>query len=307
VTFQNQGGYGQPAGGQGVALPGVDTRVQGAFLTQSFFWMFAGLLLTAAVAAYVQYNEGLLGGPRQHPEQIGETVQIGKDVWAGDEAVRLERHDPAFGAAHDGPGELDGGAGRRLARDDELRRHHDVALGLAKHRLEPLDHRRIDARHAGLLPIERGRLGRKLRGGHEQLALEPQEDRRQLAKADIQRPELRLHPELGAGDAERGDRLVDRAVRLGPEVVFADAVAAEQQPGRPIVASAGRDRRLERHGARGGGSRGVRRGGEECGGGGFGVVHDEGAGGEGQLRDDVGAGLTTSGRRRVDPIAPRGA
>ena len=68
MTFQNQGGYqqpsggfGQPAGGQGVALPGADTRVQGAFLTQAFFWMFAGLLLTAAVAAYVQFNDGLIG------------------------------------------------------------------------------------------------------------------------------------------------------------------------------------------------------------------------------------------------------
>ena len=61
MTFQNQGGFGQPAGGQGMALPGVDARVQGAFLTQAFFWMFAGLLITAAVAAYVQFNEGLIG------------------------------------------------------------------------------------------------------------------------------------------------------------------------------------------------------------------------------------------------------
>lgn len=61
MTFQNQGGFGQPADGQGVALPGARTDVQGAFLTQAFFWMFAGLLITAAVAAYVQFNEGLLG------------------------------------------------------------------------------------------------------------------------------------------------------------------------------------------------------------------------------------------------------
>jgi uncharacterized protein len=61
VTFQNQGGFGQPTGGQGVALPGARADVQSAFLTQAFFWMFAGLLITAAVAAYVQFNEGLLG------------------------------------------------------------------------------------------------------------------------------------------------------------------------------------------------------------------------------------------------------
>ncbi len=62
MTFQNQGGgIGQPAGGQGVAIPGVDARVQGAFLTQAFFWMFAGLLVTAGVAAFAQFNESLLG------------------------------------------------------------------------------------------------------------------------------------------------------------------------------------------------------------------------------------------------------
>jgi FtsH-binding integral membrane protein len=60
VTFQNQVGFGQPAGSQGMAVPGVDAKVQGAFLTQAFFWMFAGLLVTAAVAAFAQFNESLL-------------------------------------------------------------------------------------------------------------------------------------------------------------------------------------------------------------------------------------------------------
>jgi len=60
VTFQNQGGLGQQAGGQDMAIPRADARVEGAFLTQAFFWMFAGLLLTAAVAAYAQFNTGLL-------------------------------------------------------------------------------------------------------------------------------------------------------------------------------------------------------------------------------------------------------
>jgi uncharacterized protein len=61
VTFQNQGGgFGQQGSGQGIALPRADAQVQGAFLTQAFFWMFAGLLLTAGVAAYAQFNQGLL-------------------------------------------------------------------------------------------------------------------------------------------------------------------------------------------------------------------------------------------------------
>ena len=66
MTFQpNQTGGG--LGGPGDAtqrINGVEvregTRVQGAFLTQAFFWMFAGLLLTAAVATVVTLNRSLL-------------------------------------------------------------------------------------------------------------------------------------------------------------------------------------------------------------------------------------------------------
>jgi FtsH-binding integral membrane protein len=62
VTFQNQGGFGQQTDSQGGVAYGqqAGTAVQSAFLTQAFFWMFAGLLLTAAVAAYAQFNQGLL-------------------------------------------------------------------------------------------------------------------------------------------------------------------------------------------------------------------------------------------------------
>lgn len=66
MTFQgNQGGanVGGPVEGT-VRVNGVDVRVgaqtQGAFLTQAFFWMFAGLLLTSGVAALVQLNQALL-------------------------------------------------------------------------------------------------------------------------------------------------------------------------------------------------------------------------------------------------------
>jgi FtsH-binding integral membrane protein len=65
VTMQNTpdgGGLGQP--GTTVRINGVDVRTDGrtqsAFLTQAFFWMFAGLLVTAAVAAFAQVNTGLL-------------------------------------------------------------------------------------------------------------------------------------------------------------------------------------------------------------------------------------------------------
>jgi FtsH-binding integral membrane protein len=57
VTFQSNQGSGP---GQAVALPRPDVAVQGAFLTQAFFWMFLGLLVSAVVAALVQFNTGLL-------------------------------------------------------------------------------------------------------------------------------------------------------------------------------------------------------------------------------------------------------
>jgi uncharacterized protein len=51
---QGSGGYGQP----GMAAPAV--AVGGSFLTQAFFWMFAGLLMSAGIAAVTQFNETLL-------------------------------------------------------------------------------------------------------------------------------------------------------------------------------------------------------------------------------------------------------
>lgn len=65
MTMQNNPdgpGLGQP--GSTLRINGVDVRTdaraQGAYLTQAFFWMFAGLLLTAGVAALVQVNRSLL-------------------------------------------------------------------------------------------------------------------------------------------------------------------------------------------------------------------------------------------------------
>ena len=65
MTFQpnepTEAGRWQPAGIPGGAAPAPATvAVQGAFLTQSFFWMFAGLLLTAAIAAFAQFNEAFV-------------------------------------------------------------------------------------------------------------------------------------------------------------------------------------------------------------------------------------------------------
>jgi uncharacterized protein len=52
---------GQPADAQRLAYgTRQDAVVQGTYLTHAFFWMFAGLLLTAAVAAAVTLNPTLL-------------------------------------------------------------------------------------------------------------------------------------------------------------------------------------------------------------------------------------------------------
>ena len=56
----------QPGGpyAQGAQPGAIDLRAgaqtQGAYLNQAFFWMFAGLLLTAAVGFFVQGNESIL-------------------------------------------------------------------------------------------------------------------------------------------------------------------------------------------------------------------------------------------------------
>lgn len=70
MTFQpGQGGdrgYGLPAATQPTERQRVvvgaqqTVAVQGAFLTQAFIWMFAGLLLTAGTAAFAQFNQALI-------------------------------------------------------------------------------------------------------------------------------------------------------------------------------------------------------------------------------------------------------
>jgi FtsH-binding integral membrane protein len=63
VTFQpsEQGRpYAAASGEQGTLDLRAGTQAQGAYLNQAFFWMFAGLLLTAAIGYVVQTNEAIL-------------------------------------------------------------------------------------------------------------------------------------------------------------------------------------------------------------------------------------------------------
>ena len=61
-TTPNVTGSAGPIAGASPATLGVvpDARLAQAFLTQAFVWMFAGLLVTAGVAAVVRSNEALL-------------------------------------------------------------------------------------------------------------------------------------------------------------------------------------------------------------------------------------------------------
>ncbi len=57
MSFDNR--FGSNYGPGGMVVP-ASAAVQGSFLTQAFFWMFAGLLLSAGVAAFAQFNQALI-------------------------------------------------------------------------------------------------------------------------------------------------------------------------------------------------------------------------------------------------------
>ncbi len=62
-----------------------------------------------------------------------------------------------------------------------------------------------------------GSIGRQLSADREELALDPQDDRMPGAVLD-----------QGAGRTQRGDRLIDRAVRLGARIRLGDPAAVEE-------------------------------------------------------------------------------
>jgi hypothetical protein len=83
-------------------------------------------------------------------------------------------------------------------------------------------------------------MDRQFRGHDEQLALQAQDEGRQIRQAGEPAGERRLGEE-GPDDAEAGDGLVDRAVGVDPRVILGDPVAPEQETGRSVVAATGRD------------------------------------------------------------------
>src|SRR4051812_24634506 len=101
---------------------------------------------------------------------------------SGNQSLATQRHCPSFGAAEDGPSDLERGACRRLAGDDDLPWHLDVALEIAEDSLDLVDHRRRHARATILEPIPRVGVCRELRGGDEEVALDPEDEFRKLAE-----------------------------------------------------------------------------------------------------------------------------
>ena len=116
---------------------------------------------------------GLLGVPRQDPQQVGQPVQVREEPAPGQPLiVEGQRNRPALGPPQDGPGQLEGGRQPGLARDDELARELDPAPRRRAAARPCLDHR---ARHAGDVvagAVPRLGVRRQLRTHHEQLALD---------------------------------------------------------------------------------------------------------------------------------------
>jgi hypothetical protein len=187
----------------------------------------------------------LLGDPGEHPDQVGKPVQIRQEVLSTEQSLGLEGDCAALCPTDDRAGKLEGSARPRLARDDELAGHLDPLLEVDDEGRQRLDHRRRDAGLAILEPIDRGGCRCQLGADHEQLTLEAEDQLGDRCESWAERAVLALDAELGARQAERGDRLVNRAVGLGPKIVLADPWAAVQQARRAVVPPAGADDRVD--------------------------------------------------------------
>ena len=183
----------------------------------------------------------LLGQARQHPEHVGEPVQVGHQPGAWHEALVVERDDAPLGASNATVRLTSRAAERRLAPGTMNSRGISTADSASREDvLERAEHRLVDARLAVAQPVPGLGVGGQLRAGHEQLALQLRSVAPRPARGLRQPPGNARRSDLGARDAEAGDGLVDAAVGLGARVVLGDATAVEQ-PGGAVIALAGGD------------------------------------------------------------------
>src|SRR5919198_5988142 len=90
----------------------------------------------------------MFGRARQDPYEVGESVEIRDQVRTGLQTLALEGDSSPLASPEDRPGELEGGAGWRLAGNHELAWHLDVFLQLDEVPLDAPDHRLRDASSA---------------------------------------------------------------------------------------------------------------------------------------------------------------
>ncbi len=162
-----------------------------------------------------------VGEPGGDEQQIRETVEIAQGLGVA-AALRLdEGHGRPLGAAADGAGQMQGGRGRRTARQDERGQGRERLVERVDLPLQPLDLAGDDAQGgrgvAGL--FGRGEIGAQV----EEVVL----DARQ------QRVEGRIAGGLKADEAEDGVELVDLAIGGDPGAGLADALAGGPGASRP--------------------------------------------------------------------------
>src|SRR5215211_2379194 len=160
----------------------------------------------------------------QRVDEVGESVQVRDDLAVVEPAGVAGGDRLALGATDDGASKVEGGRELVLTREHELLRRMEAGRDIVDDRFEGGDHLGRHARDAGLEPLALAGVGRELGPGDEQLALQSEQ----------QRVELRPGFREGPGETERGDGLVDVAVRRGTGRVLLDSPAVEQ-PGGAVV------------------------------------------------------------------------
>ena len=189
---------------------------------------------------------GLLGQPCQHPQQVGQAVEVGHQPGARYQTFVIEGDDAAFSTADHRAADLQRGRQPVGAGNDELPGHLYACFGITEHRLEHAQHRLIDTRLAITEPIPGVRIGGQLRACHEEVALQLEQGVTEVRDEARKRGSRRQLGDLGTRQTEAGNGLIDGAVGLGAGIVLGDTTAVEQASGAVIAFARGNSAAGER-------------------------------------------------------------